>query len=124
MRFTIGKKLAFGFSAIFFLMLLSAVFSYHRLAQLSAAQDELTKLRVPIVLTTWDLRSANNRALADVRGYVLFGAQENKGASSKDDLELLVKRVESDVNKLKEFSKTFRREENRQRVAESIITGF
>ncbi len=119
MRFTIGRKLALGFGGAFAMVLLAVLFSALKLGQITHKQSELLNVRLPVANIVWNLRSADNRVMGDLRGYLLFSREDPaKAVALKQDGEEIWTRIDADVAHLKAYSKGFQLDENKKRVTE------
>ncbi|MDR3762584.1 MAG: methyl-accepting chemotaxis protein [Acidobacteriota bacterium] len=104
MRFTVGKKLAGGFGVVFVLLFLTAGISYRKLEQLGEAQEVLTQKSLPMLLTCWNMRSANNRILADTFGYLLSSGDPAQAEPFHKDLQGIIQRSLRSLEVLKQNS--------------------
>ena len=118
MRFTIGKKLGLGFSAVFVLMVLTACFAYYKLDQLAAMQKVLITVRYPVVNVTWDLRVSLQKSNSIQKSYMLLAGSGPEATALKQSWEETWQRIGNDIASLKEFGKQATRPENRQRIAD------
>ncbi|PHS02927.1 MAG: hypothetical protein COA78_19765 [Blastopirellula sp.] len=73
MRFTIGKKLGVGFSAMILLMVGVAVVVSYSLGQVTVTQDRLLEGRQPTVAAASGVLNGINSSLAALRGYMILG---------------------------------------------------
>jgi methyl-accepting chemotaxis protein len=116
MHLSIGKKLAATFVVIFSLMVGAACFSFFKLRQLAAAQEQVTERRLPVFATTFDLRVASQRSATVLRGYALFHDDGKQREALKRDWQDTWVRLNADMTKINKFAQTFHNKEDVSRV--------
>ena len=117
MRFTIARKLGVSFLIVLVLMIVTALYCYVKLQQLSAAQNDLMDKRLPIAFTTYDIRTANNRVNAALQEYLLLGDDPARRQIAQKDVTQTWERLDSDIARLQDLQRDVVRAEDREMVA-------
>ena len=117
MRFTIARKLGVSFLIVLVLMIVTALYCYVKLQQLSAAQNDLMDKRLPIAFTTYDIRTANNRVNAALQEYLLLGDDPARRQIAQRDVTVTWERLDSDIARLQDLQRDVVRAEDREMVA-------
>ena len=78
MRWTIGKKLGFGFAAMIALILTVAAVVYVKVGTVSTVQTRVVEDRTPTSLATAGVLNGINDSLANLRGYIILGKDKFK----------------------------------------------
>jgi len=117
MRFTIARKLGVSFLIVLVLMIVTALYCYVKLQQLSAAQNDLMDKRLPIAFTTYDIRTANNRVNAALQEYLLLGDDPARRQIAQRDVTQTWERLDSDIARLQDLQRDVVRAEDREMVA-------
>ncbi len=116
MNLSIGRKLGLSFGAVFALMIASAVFCYYKLGELSAAQADLVDTRTPIVLTNYDIRTANNRVTTAIFEYLLLGDDPARREALSKEIKTTWDRLNEDIANLEKMADRFHRDEDRTKL--------
>ena len=83
MRFTIGRKLAAGFSVLMLLMLFSSSFAYTKMVKATELQEKIRKVRYPATVDAARIQAAIGDGAGALRAYVLFGSDPKDAAHFK-----------------------------------------
>jgi methyl-accepting chemotaxis protein len=83
MRFTIGRKLAAGFSVLMLLMLFSSSFAYTKMVKATGLQEKIRKVRYPATVDAARIQAAIGDGAGALRAYVLFGSDPKDAAHFK-----------------------------------------
>jgi len=118
MKLTLGKKLGLGFGAILALMVLSAVMSYFKSADIKRTQDAVLDVRVPSLDVGRRLQRDLNQTASKTRQAILAGTQPARKEEAKHALDAAWGEVEKDLAKMDELSANWILQANRDRLAE------
>jgi len=117
MKFTLGKKLGLGFGIVLALMVLSAVLSYFKAAEINRDSELLIKTRVPTINALKDLQRDLNQTASKGRQTILTGSQIARREEAKRLFEGAWADVDKDAASLSSFSAHWKLQENRDRLA-------
>ncbi len=126
MKLTLGKKLGLGFGVILALMVLSAVMSYVKLADVKQDQDAAFERRVPTLVAATELQRDLNLVGNKGRQAILAGAEPGKREATKKLCDDAWSEVDKNVARLEELAAHWTVQENRARLAEvkKVIPSF
>jgi len=113
MRLPIGKKLFGTFALIFSFFGVSVLVVHGRVADLRARLQAMAQVRTPAATAMTDIRIANQRMQATLYAYMFI---ENS-AANRQIIEQQRKRIDDDLARLKDLSRRFQREENKQQIS-------
>ncbi|QDF66587.1 methyl-accepting chemotaxis protein [Shewanella sp. SNU WT4] len=85
MRLAIGKKLMLGFGLVLSLMVLSSILSFIQLQKIASIESRVVDLRFPTIVNGRDLLNGINQSLADLRGYMILGANPEMADKMKSN---------------------------------------
>jgi methyl-accepting chemotaxis protein len=117
-KLTLGRKLGLGFGTILGLMLLTAVLSSVKLADIKQQQDQILQTRAPSIKAAVSLQRELNQAQSKGRQVILAGTQSARREAAKKLFDDAWNDIEADVSQLDTLSARFVRAEDRQRVAD------
>lgn len=116
MRFTIGKKLGFGFGVLILLMIVSSAITYSKLKEVDEVQTRVVDQRFPTVLAGDQLLNGLNHSLAALRGYIILGSDPEKAEFFKNDRAAAWKDITEALESLHRFSKNWTVKTNLDRL--------
>jgi len=116
MRLTIAKRLIIGFGSMVAIIAAAAGFSYFKVLQLEKISDQFVALRLPTVTAASQFESAVNDSLAALRGYIILGHDEAKGAAMKNARAASWNNMDEQIKKLDGFASNWVLPANRDRL--------
>jgi len=119
MRFTLGRKLGFGFGAILALMTISAILMYLKSSEVNRIQTSMIQVGMPSLETARRLERDLNQTASKCRQAILAGTQTTR----RDQAEKLLDQAwgvieEQDLAALEQLSPKWTIQGNRDRLAE------
>ena len=118
MRFTIGRKLAFGFGTILVLMIASAVLTFIKVADIRRNEDQILEVRIPSLDAARNLQRDLNQTQSKGRQFILAGAEAQRREEAKKLFDQAWSDIEKDVATLDEMAPHWIMQLNRDRLAE------
>jgi methyl-accepting chemotaxis protein len=117
MRLTLGRKLGLGFGAILALMVLSAVSSYFKLADIKESVARMVSVRVPTLDACRQIQNDLNYSGAKSRQVILAGTQPTRREGALKSYNTAWDNVAKHVATLTELSPHWLLQENRDKLA-------
>jgi methyl-accepting chemotaxis protein len=116
MKLSIGRKLGIGFSVVSVLTVCSALVTYSKITAMHDLENKMITLRIPTLVYSQDLMDRFDDSMNKCREYILMADDHEFAAKSKDAWEVAEKKIDLDIQKLKELSQRFTLQENKDRV--------
>ncbi|MBK9187810.1 MAG: methyl-accepting chemotaxis protein [Phycisphaerales bacterium] len=117
MRLTIARRLTLGFSSLVLLLIAVAGFSIKEITDLGKLTQSMTDIRFPTVMSASQFETAINESASSLRGYVILGHDETRGAAMKKSRDGAWAQIGKELKTLQEFAPAWRLEANRERLA-------
>lgn len=126
MKFTLGRKLSFGFGVVILLMLVTSVVSYMQLNKLHEIEQRVTTLRFPTIVSGRDLLNGINSSLAALRGYMILGEDISQGGKMKASRNVAWEEIDQALSQFNGYSKNWTVPANINKLQEmkSLIEEF
>jgi len=118
MKLTLGKKLGLGFGAILALMVVSAVMSYVKSADIKRTPVAVLDVRVPSLECAGRLQRDLNQTASKARQAMLAGGDARRRTDAQKLLDDSWKAIDEDVARLNELEPHWILQANRDRLAE------
>ncbi len=116
MKLSIGRKLGIGFTAISLLTVCSSLITYMKISTMHRLDQSMVTLRIPAMENSREFIAHLNQVSSKAREFILIGDNPDLSARSKNDCEAEIKKLDANVQKLKELSPRFVLQANRDRV--------
>ena len=107
MKLSLGRKLGIGFAIVSLLTVSSAVITYFKISTMDAVSTKITTLRIPVLVTAKDYEDASDQGMNKVREYILMADDAEYATRSRAAFDNQEKKMDADLQKLKEFSPRF-----------------
>jgi methyl-accepting chemotaxis protein len=117
MRFTLGRKLALGFGVVLALMLVGAVTSYIKSAEISRTQDRALDIRFPTLAACKDLQRDLNQMVSKSRQAILAGSDQTRRTAAMQLVNNASAAIDKDVERLSGFAPDWTVQANRDRLS-------
>lgn len=117
MRISIGNKLKLGFGLVLCLMVISSTLSFIQLNKIATIENRVVELRFPTIVNGRDLLNGINQSLADLRGYMILGAEPDVGDKFKNNREQAWESIDKAVSELDRFAHNWTVPENIKQLA-------
>ena len=117
MRLKIGTKLGLGFAVVLLLMILSAVISYFKAAEVKDIYSYILSNRVPSIRATEALRDDLDYAGSKTRQAILAGTEPARKEDAQRRWDAAWVRVDKSISKLDQLSARWTIQENKDRLA-------
>jgi len=117
MKFTLGKKLGLGFSAVLVLMIVSAVLSCMKASEIRGIEEVILNVRVPTINNLRLLQDDLDYCGAKARQTILAGTNPTRKAAGQKAFDEAWTRVDRELAKLEILSPQWL-PENRVRLAQ------
>jgi methyl-accepting chemotaxis protein len=117
MKLTIGKKISAGFAVVFVLMVVTSCLAYYKVKESQGVETYLIEVRIPTINADTDLDSSLQRSQLRTRDAILHAGDRAALESNKQSYSAAVSDAEKAVAELKECSRDWVLQENRDRLA-------
>lgn len=114
MKFTVGKKLWFGFMSVVIIMIIIGVVGFLSLKNVNAKYDFLIKDRMHKVVLLEEQRSDENDLAKNIRGYMLYGSP-----AYIKELEEAQQRIEKRFNELEKIIRSSKMQDSLAAITEA-----
>ena len=118
MKFTVKNKLLLGFASVILIMTAISINTFYSLSKVAVVETRLLDLRFPTVLAGAQLENGINLSLAGLRGYMILGKDPKKGAAMKKARMAGWKEIDTAMNQMQEFSKSWTNPKNIKNLKE------
>ena len=115
---TIRTKLFAGFGVVVGVFLLSALFLFKELNNKTEVQERLLNVRTPTVYAGLELSGAINQSLSGLRGYLILGADPEKGQLFKNEREVAWVNIDKALSEMNRFAQNWTVAKNKALLSE------
>jgi len=117
MKLTLGKKIGAGFVVVFVLMIVSSALAYYKVKQNQGVEDYILDVRIPTIGADSTLDAELQKSQLRTRDAILHAGDRAALEKNKQSYDQAVQGAYEAVGKLKEFSRNWVLQENRDRLA-------
>ncbi|MBL4679123.1 MAG: methyl-accepting chemotaxis protein [Pseudomonadales bacterium] len=126
MALTIGNKLLLGFSIVLALLVLVSSYTVYQTSVIYETQERMAHLQFPTVRAGTEMENSLNLSLASLRGYMILGGDSVKGELFRDQRARAWEDIDSTVEKMHGYSKSWTDANNIKRLKEieDLLSAF
>ncbi len=107
MKLTIQNKLLLGFGAVLVLVVLTSIFNFIKMDNLSKIEHRLINLRQPTVLAGQQLTDGIHLSLAGLRGYMILGKNPKAAEKFRAERQRGWDEIDSALEEMNEFAQNW-----------------
>jgi methyl-accepting chemotaxis protein len=117
MRLTIGKKISAGFAVVFVLIVVTSCLAYYKVKESQGVETYVIEVRIPTINSDSNLDSSLQNSQLRTRDAILHAGDHATQEINIQAYNRAVSEAEKSLAELKEFSRDWVLQENRDRLA-------
>lgn len=116
-QLSIKNKLLISFASILVVLCIAFLLIFSRLHHMSETQDDVIKVRTPIVTNILSLVDGVHLSLAGLRGYMILGSDPTKATLFQNERAAGWKEIDESLVNLESYNELWESSENQARLA-------